>query len=113
MPVSEEKRYSISEASRLTGVATYVLRQWEERFDALKPKRDRRGRRYYTAKDIEVIYQIRKLLWQDKLKSDGVNKLLKQGRKYVEQLEVRKEVVDLVDEIEQDIRELLDLLDKA
>ncbi len=107
----EKDRYKISEVSRITNVPTYVLRQWEERFDTLKPKRDRAGRRYYTPDDIRLVQQIRKLLWQDKLKSEGVNKLLKRGQHHIDQFDVKNVVLELADEIEQQVRELIDLLD--
>lgn len=111
MSLSEEKRYSISEVSKITDVPQYVLRQWEERFEQIKPKRDRAGRRYYTAKDVELILEVRRLLWQEGLTSDGVRKLLKTGRQRIDQLEVRAEIVNLIDDIERDIRRLIDLVD--
>ncbi|HOJ34887.1 MAG TPA: MerR family transcriptional regulator [Candidatus Hydrogenedentes bacterium] len=111
MILSQEKRYRISEVSKITDVPQYVLRQWEERFEHIKPKRDRAGRRYYTAKDVELILEIRRLLWQEGLTSEGVRKLLKTGRRRVDQLEIRTEIVNLIDEIERDVRRLIDLAD--
>lgn len=113
MTGEENRRYRISEVSRLTDVPAHVLREWEDRFAQLKPNRDRAGRRYYTAKDIELIRLIRRLLWVDKLTSEGVRKVLREGRGRSERLAVKQEVIDLVDEIEHDIREMIDLLDSG
>ena len=54
--------FSISEVSNHFGVATSLLRYWETEFDALKPKRNKKGRRFYSKQDIELIHSIYQLV---------------------------------------------------
>ncbi|MGB9641706.1 MAG: MerR family transcriptional regulator [Candidatus Ratteibacteria bacterium] len=73
--MNEHNRYySISEVSEITGVGTHILRYWEKQFSFLKIQRDPAGRRIYSAKDVEKIKQIQKLLYQNGYKILGVKK---------------------------------------
>ena len=65
LPVIPDKLYfGISEVSKLCAIKAYVLRYWEQEFTQLKPVK-RQGRRYYQQKDILMVRQIRKLLYED------------------------------------------------
>ncbi|MEJ5226458.1 MerR family transcriptional regulator [Thermodesulfovibrio sp.] len=68
--------YKIGETSRLVGVEPYVLRYWETEFPFLKPKKTKTGQRLYTERDIEVIFLIKKMLYEEKYTIDGVRKKL-------------------------------------
>jgi DNA-binding transcriptional MerR regulator len=72
--------YSISEVSKLTGVKPYVLRYWESEFPFLKPKKEKR--RLYKEKDIELIMQIKDLLYNKGYTLSGAKKKLKQNKIY-------------------------------
>jgi DNA-binding transcriptional MerR regulator len=108
-----DKRYSICEVSDMTGVPDYVLRQWEARFPPLKPGRDRANRRYYLAKDVEIVRRIKQLVWHEKLSTQGARVRLLQELKGEGRPKTRKEVVDLLDEMENQVRGMLDLLDSV
>ncbi len=106
-----ERRYSISEVSAMTDVPDYVLRQWESRFPPLKPGRTRTKQRFYLSKDVEIVRRIKQLLWHEKLSTEGARirlaqELLGEGRP-----KTRKEVVDILDRMESQVREMLDTLD--
>ncbi|WP_129597125.1 MerR family transcriptional regulator [Anaerophilus nitritogenes] len=58
--IDKEKRYSISEVSKLTGYETHVLRYYESDFD-LEIPRTNTNRRYYTYKEIERLFYIKEL----------------------------------------------------
>jgi len=59
----EEKRYySIGEVSSKFNVNPSLIRFWEQEFKILNPKKNSRGNRKYTQKDIEVINKIYFLL---------------------------------------------------
>ncbi|GJM06869.1 MAG: MerR family transcriptional regulator [marine bacterium B5-7] len=63
-PLPEEKRYfTIGEVSELCEVKSHVLRYWESEFPPLRPSK-RRGRRYYTRDDVEMVRRIRTLLYE-------------------------------------------------
>jgi DNA-binding transcriptional MerR regulator len=68
--------YSISEVSKIAGLEQYVLRYWETEFAQLKPAKNRAGNRIYTNKDIKLIFEIRRLLRDEKYTIEGAKKLL-------------------------------------
>lgn len=72
----EKLFYKIGEVSRIVGVETYVLRYWETEFPFLSPRKSKSGQRVYTKKDIDLILQIKKFLYDDKYTIDGVRQKL-------------------------------------
>ncbi len=64
--------YKIGEVSKLAGVEPYVLRYWESEFPFLKPRKA--GQRVYTKKEIELVLQIKRLLYQEKYTIAGVKR---------------------------------------
>jgi methanogenic corrinoid protein MtbC1 len=50
---SERAAHPIQVAARRTGLSTYVLRAWEQRYKAVLPERSASGRRLYSDADIE------------------------------------------------------------
>lgn len=72
----EKLFYKIGEVSRIVGVESYVLRYWETEFPFLAPRKSKSGQRVYTKKDIDLILQIKKLLYEEKYTIDGVRRKL-------------------------------------
>lgn len=56
----QEMRYMISDTAKKVQVEAHVLRYWEEEL-CLNIARNEMGHRYYTAKDIQVFQNIKKL----------------------------------------------------
>lgn len=73
---SDKLFYKIGEVSKIVGVEPYVLRYWETEFPFLKPKKSKSGQRIYTKDDIEIAFQIKHLLYQEKYTIDGVRRKL-------------------------------------
>jgi len=71
--------YSISEVSKYTGVEPHVLRYWETKFSKLKPKRVGGNQRKYTKGDLELLFVIIDLLYNEGYTLDGAEKKLKEG----------------------------------
>jgi DNA-binding transcriptional MerR regulator len=69
--------YSISEVAQTTGIKPYVLRFWEKEFSLLKPKKNRAGNRSYQQKDIDLINQIKHLLYEEGYTIEGAKSKLK------------------------------------
>lgn len=69
--------YKIGEVSRIIGVESYVLRYWETEFSFLSPRKSKSGQRIYTKNDIDIILQIKKLLYEEKYTIDGVRRKLR------------------------------------
>ena len=55
-----EKRYIISDASKMLNVESHVLRYWEEELE-IKIPRNEMGHRYYTEGNIESLRKVRDL----------------------------------------------------
>lgn len=77
MQIPDDKRYfRIGEVSRIIGVEPYVLRYWESEFSQIKPARADSRQRTYQRKDLEVIMEIKRLLYDEKLTIEGAKKRL-------------------------------------
>ena len=70
--------YSIGEVSKTTGLKQYVLRYWETEFKQLNPTKNKAGNRTYRQKDIDVIMNIKSLLYDEKFTIEGARKMLSQ-----------------------------------
>ncbi|MBC8407416.1 MAG: MerR family transcriptional regulator [Candidatus Marinimicrobia bacterium] len=73
--------YSIKEVSELTALKPYVLRYWESEFPSLKPSKNKAGNRTYRERDINVILQIKALLYSKKFTIKGAIEEMKGGSK--------------------------------
>jgi DNA-binding transcriptional MerR regulator len=73
--------YNIREVSDYTGVEPHVLRYWETKFAKLRPKRVGGNQRKYTRTDLELIFEIIRLLYQEGYTLDGAERRLKYGAK--------------------------------
>ena len=68
--------YSIGEVSKVTELKQYVLRYWETEFKQLNPSKNKAGNRIYRQKDIDLILQIKDLLYNQKFTIEGARKML-------------------------------------
>jgi DNA-binding transcriptional MerR regulator len=68
--------YKIGEVCEILGVEPYVLRYWESEFRNLAPPKNKSGQRTYRPKDIQLLLQIRKLLYEDGFTIAGARKQL-------------------------------------
>ena len=75
-PKVKKLYYSIGEVSELTKLKAYVLRYWETEFTQLRPPKNRAGNRTYRQKDIDMILNIKDLLYAKKFTIDGARLVL-------------------------------------
>jgi DNA-binding transcriptional MerR regulator len=79
MQFPDDKRYfRIGEVSRIIGVEPFVLRYWESEFPQIRPQRADSNQRTYQKKDLEIIFEIKRLLYEEKLTIEGARRRLKQ-----------------------------------
>ena len=78
-PKIKKLYYSIGEVSEITGLKAYVLRYWETEFKQIAPPKNRAGNRTYRQKDINLIQDIKDLLYEQQYTIEGARKIL--GRK--------------------------------
>jgi DNA-binding transcriptional MerR regulator len=102
--------YSISEVAEMTGLEPYVLRFWEKEFLLLKPKKNRAGNRSYQQKDIDLINQIKHLLYDEGYTIDGAKSKLKTLRYEDEEAKLVAEKMRLKNLLMEVRRELSELL---
>jgi DNA-binding transcriptional MerR regulator len=66
--------YKIGEVCDITQVAPHVIRYWETEFSSLKPSKNAAGQRIYRFKDVDLILEIKKLLYDEGYTIAGANK---------------------------------------
>ncbi len=71
---SDRLFYKIGEVSGLADIEPHVLRYWESEFQFLKPRKNKTGQRVYTRKDLELVLNIKNLLYKEKYTIAGVRK---------------------------------------
>ena len=69
---------TISEVSRMLGVAAHVLRFWEGKFTQLRPVKKSGGRRYYRPEDIVLLKTIQNLLHHKRYTIEGAQQVLRE-----------------------------------
>jgi len=77
-PIPSKRYFTIGEVSELCGVKPHVLRYWEQEFPQLKPVKRRGNRRYYQRHEVQLIRQIRNLLYIDGFTISGARNKLEQ-----------------------------------
>ena len=87
--------YSISEVSDITGLKQYVLRYWETEFSQLKPNKNQAGNRIYRSHDIDVILDIKSLLYDRKFTIKGAKQHLKEPSDDVKTIIPTKKIIKL------------------
>jgi DNA-binding transcriptional MerR regulator len=75
--VQEKLFYKISEVSQETGLEPYVIRFWETEFPTLHPRKSKGNQRTYTKREISLIVEIKRLLYQEGLTIPGARKRLR------------------------------------
>jgi len=69
--------YSIGEVASFFDVNTSLIRFWEKEFTRVKPKKNKKGNRLFTPKDIETLDKIYILVKEKGYTLDGAKKALR------------------------------------
>ncbi len=107
--------FKIGEVAALTFLRPSVLRYWETEFSFLKPNKSRSGQRLYSRQDLEMILEIKKLLYSEKLTIEGARKRI-DGKGKVKSLskpvpiEPADRLTILLREVQEDLKSLRNLL---
>ena len=111
--------YKIGEVSKICEVETHVLRYWETVFSRLKPVKNRAGQRIYRRTDLELVEEIKKLLYEQGFTIAGANaKLLADGYGGKEDMVLFSESLSAsqrrtIQEMKRELTELEQLLSKC
>ena len=99
--------YSIGEVAKKYKVNVSLIRFWEKEFDILKPKKNKKGNRMFTKKDMENLDVIFHLVKERGFTLEGAKKKLKENKQdtidnisIVNKLkEIRRFLTDLREEL--------------
>ena len=87
--VPDRLYFRIGEVSAITGVPPYVLRYWESEFPALQPRKSGGGQRLYRKRDVAMILEIKKLLYQERYTVAGARRRLTEREERARRMEAR------------------------
>lgn len=72
--IPDKQYFKIGEVSSLTGLEPYVLRYWETEFKSIRPVRMGSNQRLYRRRDVEIILEIKRLLYREGFTIAGAKK---------------------------------------
>jgi DNA-binding transcriptional MerR regulator len=77
----EKIYFKIGEVSEIVDVEPYVLRYWETEFELLKPSKAPSKHRLYKKRDVELLLEIKRLLYTEGFTIEGARKKLREAKK--------------------------------
>jgi DNA-binding transcriptional MerR regulator len=108
MPYKEAKveklYYSIGEVARMFDVNTSLIRFWEKEFDIIKPKKNKKGNRLFTKKDIDNFHIIYHLVKEKGMTLKGAKKKMKENK---EDTEHNFEIIRSLEQIKEMLTDLV------
>jgi DNA-binding transcriptional MerR regulator len=111
-PIPDKLYFKIGEVAEITGVKPYVLRYWESEFKMVNPSKSRSRQRLYRKSDVELIFRIKELLYEERYTINGARKKLKElGYGRISQPELQFEKVESKSALDKVIRELKEIQD--
>jgi DNA-binding transcriptional MerR regulator len=120
--IPDKLYFRIGEVARLAGIKPYVLRFWETEFPALGPRKSGTGHRLYRRKDVELVLEIKRLLYEKRYTIEGARKFMetrgkgesartaKPKKEKVQQADLFAETPGLIDTVRTELRALAELL---
>jgi DNA-binding transcriptional MerR regulator len=103
----EKLYYSIGEVADMFKVNTSLIRYWEKEFDIIKPKKNKKGNRFFTQADIENFHLIFHLVKERGMTLKGAKQKLKENKEDTENNFI---VVTRLQEIKNLLLEIKDAL---
>ena len=77
---TEKLFYKIGEVAKIFGVNVSLIRFWEKEFDILKPKKNKKGNRLFTKKDVDSLTIIYHLVKKRGFTLEGAKQKLKDNK---------------------------------
>ena len=81
--IPDKLYFRIGDVARLCSLPAYVLRFWETEFPQLKPNKGGTGQRLYRKRDVEMVLEIKRLLYGEGFTIAGARRLLAEKRRSV------------------------------
>jgi len=108
--MNEKNYYTIKEISGKTQVPEHTIRYWESKFKLLRPLRLKSGHRRYTKRDIEILNDLKDLIFIKGYSLRGAKKVLfkksagVQGK--INQIQ-SQQAIKFLEEIKKDLRDII------
>lgn len=97
-PKIEKIYYSISEVADIFDVNASLIRYWENEFTILRPKKNKKGNRLFTQKDLDNLFVIYNLVKERGYTLQGAKEYLKNNSQDAEEkAEVIKRLTHIKD----------------
>ena len=75
--IPDKSLFRIGEVSRVTSTKPFVLRYWETEFPMLQPVKSPKGHRLYRREDIDTVFTIKRLLYDEGFTIAGARRHLR------------------------------------
>ncbi len=102
---SQKLYYSIGEVAGMFDVNPSLIRYWEKKFPIINPKKNKKGNRFFTEKDIQNFKLIYHLVKERGMTLKGAQQKLKENK---EDAVNNAEVIDRLKNIKAKLLELKD-----
>lgn len=98
----EKRYYKIGEVAKAFDVNTSLIRFWENEFEVLKPKKNKKGNRLFTQEDLKNLQLIYFLVKEKGFTLDGAkNKLKENSEKIVSNHKIILRLEEIKNELTQ------------
>ncbi len=81
--IPDKLYFKIGEVAQLAGVKPSVLRFWETEFIFLRPEKSTTGQRLYSRREVELVLQVRRLLYDERFTIEGVKQRISSKGKLI------------------------------
>ncbi len=98
----QKQYYSIGDVSAMFKENNSLIRYWENVFDILKPKKNKKGDRYFRPEDVKNLKMIYHLLRERKYTIEGAKEFLKNNKAAGE----KHEIIESLEKIKSFLLEL-------
>jgi DNA-binding transcriptional MerR regulator len=108
-PASSKMYHAIGEVSRMLGVPVPTIRYWEKEFDVIRPKKNKKGDRYFTPQDLEVLKLVRHMVKERGMTIEGARRALKADYKSADD---RHQAIQSLKQLREFLMGLKDAIDQ-
>lgn len=95
--------YSIGEVAAIFDVNTSLIRFWEKEFTVIQPKKNKKGNRLFTVKDIEHFNKIYQLVKEQGYTLEGAKKAVKSNGKGVSEGNQNEVLIQKLEQIKSQL----------
>jgi len=113
--IPDKLYFKIGEVARLTSLRPSILRYWETEFSALQPQKSRTGQRLYSRKELDIVVDIKRLLYVEKLTIEGARRVLSRRVTRAGDSEAaadpqNTDILQVIREVKDDLKKIRDSL---